>query len=68
MAKSASYLRRTLAQSLSLRYTPQISFVYDSSIERAYRIHDLLNEIVLPSDSSEEQTLLSDRDAVDQLS
>ena len=44
--KSASgYLRRELGQSLSLRYTPELQFELDKSIERGAKISSILNSL-----------------------
>ena len=53
--KSASgYLRRELSQSLELRYTPELVFELDKSIERGARINAILGEIDIPDDQEEE--------------
>jgi ribosome-binding factor A len=41
---AAGYIRRELGARLRLRYTPQLSFLYDHSIERGNRIEELLKE------------------------
>ena len=47
--KSASgYLRRELGQSLSLRYTPELIFELDKSLERGARINTILNDLDIP--------------------
>jgi ribosome-binding factor A len=52
--KSCSgYLRRQLAHSLSLRYTPELVFVLDDSIQTGAHINRLLSQ--LPELSQEEQ-------------
>lgn len=44
--KSASgYLRRELGHNLNLRYTPELTFVADDSIERGTRIIAKINEV-----------------------
>jgi ribosome-binding factor A len=44
--KSArGYIKRTLAQSLGLRYMPELSFYYDDSFDYGSRIEDLLKKI-----------------------
>ena len=49
--KSASgYLRRELGQALQLRYTPELSFVRDDSIEEGAHILKLLNDLDIPQD------------------
>ena len=50
--KSASgYLRSELGKSLNLRYTPELLFELDESIERGARINTLLNSIDIPEDT-----------------
>jgi len=39
------YFRRQLAQSLSLRHIPELTFQYDSTLENALRIDSLLDSI-----------------------
>ena len=49
--KSASgWLRRELAKSLSLRYTPELVFELDHSIEYGAHISSLLNELDIRSE------------------
>ena len=42
---AAGFLRHELAQRLNIRYTPEILFKLDQSIERGTRIIQLMNEI-----------------------
>ena len=52
--KSASgYLRRELGQSLGLRFTPELVFELDKSIERGARINTLLGTLDIPRDDGE---------------
>jgi len=52
--KSASgYLRHELGQSLTLRYTPELLFELDKSIERGSRINNILNTLEIPEDALE---------------
>ena len=47
--KSASgFLRHELGRSLSLRYTPELIFELDKSIERGARISTILNDLDIP--------------------
>jgi ribosome-binding factor A len=43
--KAAGFLRRELASHLKLKYTPQLSFHYDDSIERGARLLKLMGEL-----------------------
>jgi ribosome-binding factor A len=42
---ASGFLRRELASHLKLRYTPQLSFHYDDSIERGSRLLKLMGEL-----------------------
>ena len=56
--KSASgWLRKELAHSLSLRYTPELVFETDHSIEYGAHINDLINELdIRPDGEAEDET------------
>jgi ribosome-binding factor A len=43
--KASGFLRTELAVRLKLRYTPQLSFHYDDSIERGARLLKLIGEL-----------------------
>ena len=45
LKSSAGYLRRELGRVLSLRYTPELHFVQDDSIEKGTEILKLLNDL-----------------------
>ena len=52
--KSASgYLRRELAQILGLRYTPELIFGLDKSIERGARISNIINDLKENEDATD---------------
>ena len=42
---ASGFLRRELASHLKLRYTPQLSFHYDDSIERGARLLKLMGDL-----------------------
>jgi ribosome-binding factor A len=44
--KAAAFLRRRLADSMSLRTVPRLAFVYDKSIENGLRLSSLIDEAV----------------------
>lgn len=44
---ASSHIRRELAQRGSLRYVPELSFHWDSSVESGQRIDDLLRQVGL---------------------
>ena len=44
MKRVAGYIRHELAGRLSLRYTPELVFIYDNSIEHGIRIAKILED------------------------
>ncbi|MDO8578297.1 MAG: 30S ribosome-binding factor RbfA [Dehalococcoidales bacterium] len=42
---ASGFFRRELSKSLKLRYTPEITFIADNSIERGDRITQLINKV-----------------------
>jgi ribosome-binding factor A len=55
LKKAGGFIRSQLAQRIRLRYTPELSFKMDESIEYGVRIASLLDQIV-ESDSEVEET------------
>lgn len=47
---AASYLRSSLARSMTLRTVPQLHFVYDESIEYGKRLSRLIDEVNVSDD------------------
>ena len=47
---ASGFLRRELASHLKLKYTPQLSFHYDDSIERGARLLKLIGELSTDED------------------
>lgn len=45
LTKAAPFLRSQVAERLSLRFVPELSFAYDESPARSSRIQELLNQI-----------------------
>lgn len=45
LRSASSFVRSRLAQSLNLRQTPEITFVYDHSVERGAHIANLLRSV-----------------------
>jgi len=61
--KSASgWLRRELGHSLNLRYTPELTFVRDDSIDKGAHILDLLRnpDVVKPANPANADIVLED--------
>ena len=42
---ASGFLRRELARRLSLRYTPDLSFVYDDTMEQAGKVIQLIDQV-----------------------
>jgi ribosome-binding factor A len=42
---ASGFLKREVAKALSLRYVPELRFLYDDSAERGARIEELLREV-----------------------
>ena len=57
LRQASGFLRRALGQSLRLRYTPELVFIYDEGLEASDRVAQLLAEISRPgaSGSSEDE-------------
>ena len=55
LKSAAGYLRRELGRILSLRYTPELIFELDNSIERGARINTILNELDIPETEENEK-------------
>ncbi|HVN85775.1 MAG TPA: 30S ribosome-binding factor RbfA [Candidatus Binatia bacterium] len=54
LRSAAGYIKAHAARTLKLRYTPEITFVFDASLERADRLAALLRETETPSKPSDE--------------
>ncbi len=50
----SGWLRHELGSALSLRYTPELQFELDRSIEHGAHINELIRELDIPGDSPEE--------------
>lgn len=53
--RAASYLRTALARTLPVRTVPQLQFVYDSSLQYGSRIKQILDDVLVDDDDSQEQ-------------
>ncbi len=45
LARAAGYIRKELGSRLELKSTPSITFAYDESIDRGFRITELLGSV-----------------------
>ena len=64
LKSAAGYLRRELGQALQLRYTPELQFTADDSIEYGAHILEMLRDptIVKPANPANENIKLEDED------
>lgn len=62
LKSAAGYLRRELGAALRLRYTPELQFVADDSIEHGARILSMLRDpnVVKPANPENEHITLED--------
>ncbi len=50
LGSASGFLRRELSSRLKLRYTPELHFQWDSSIERGDHLLKLINEVISETD------------------
>ena len=62
LKSAAGYLRRELGSALKLRYTPELQFVADDSIQQGAHILEMLRnpEIVKPANPANEHIVLDE--------
>ena len=62
LKSAAGYLRRELGSALKLRYTPELQFVADDSIQQGAHILEMLRnpEIVKPANPANEHIILDE--------
>lgn len=53
LAAATGFLRRGLGERISLRYTPELSFQRDDSIEKGSRLLRLINQVAPGEDNGE---------------
>jgi ribosome-binding factor A len=49
--KAAGFVRKRIAETVNLRQTPEIKFIYDDSIEHGMRMRKLIDEVNSGTDS-----------------
>ena len=54
LKSAAGYLRRELGHALSLRYTPELSFVADDSMAKGAHILELIEKLPKPNPENED--------------
>ena len=64
LKSAAGYLRRELGRALNLRYTPELLFVEDDSIDTGAHILEMLRdpEVVKPANPANEHIVLDEED------
>ena len=55
LKSAGGYLRRHIGSALQLRYTPELIFIEDHSIEHGTRIFDILSTLDIPEEDHDEQ-------------
>ncbi len=55
LKSAAGYLRRHIGAALQLRFTPELIFIEDHSIENGARIFDILSTLDIPEEQDDEQ-------------
>lgn len=53
LKSAGGYLRRHLGSTLQLRYTPELTFLEDHSIEHGTKIFDILSKLDIPADEEQ---------------
>ena len=64
LKSAAGYLRRELGRALNLRYTPELLFVEDDSIDKGAHILEMIRdpEVVKPANPANEHIVLDEED------
>lgn len=52
--KSAGFVRRQLGSRVKLRHVPEITFVFDNSIEHGSKMLDIIGKLDIPKEEPEE--------------
>ena len=45
LSRAAGFIRKRVAETINLRQTPEITFIYDDSIEHGMRMRKLIDEV-----------------------
>ena len=57
LERAHGVLQRRIATELRLRRTPQLTFQYDETVDRALRMHELIDQVVpAPPDEPDDKT------------
>jgi ribosome-binding factor A len=55
LRSAQGFLQRKVARAVRMKYTPEITFAYDDSVDRGLRINEILKDEPLPARPSQEQ-------------
>jgi len=67
LRSAQGFLQRKVARAVRMKYTPEITFAYDDSVDRGLRINEILKDEPLPARPSPEELerLEADGEAVE---
>ncbi len=65
LRRACGFIQREIGRKLRLRYTPEISFRFDASVERGAHIEELIQKIHSQQESTDRQTDLEEPSAAD---
>ncbi len=66
LRSAQGFLQRKVARAVRMKYTPEITFAYDDSVDRGLRINEILKDAPLPARvSPEELQAIADVDALE---
>jgi len=61
LKQASGFIRRSLGDTLKMRYTPVINFFFDESIERAARISELIENVKREDAQAEDDAVFGDK-------
>lgn len=56
LERANGFLRRHVGQGIDTRYTPELHFKWDTTLEHGERINQLLNDLDIPDDDGSEES------------
>lgn len=65
LARANSFLRREVAQRISVRSAPQLQFVWDKGLERSERVQRIFQDLVIPPPDPEDEAAVEEIDLDD---
>lgn len=63
LRQASGFIRRSLGDTLKMRYTPVINFFFDESIERAARISELIETVKQEDAQADNRTQSAEKDS-----